>query len=117
MVFKINQELSQFASSEEYKPQLTEVVGLLAYKFPQKSPLAHLLDQSRRETLANELNSFLLGFESMSPTSGLERIIRHLTVLHCNLEDKEKKGKRGSVPGTPLVSSWDLEQFLGDNCI
>lgn len=45
---------------EAYRKELSGVSGLLAYKEPEKSPMAKYMDQSRREHVAEQVNSAIL---------------------------------------------------------
>jgi hypothetical protein len=47
--------------SKEVKETLQDIFSLFAYQDPRRSPTAHLLDQSGRLPVAEELNSAILG--------------------------------------------------------
>jgi hypothetical protein len=48
-------------TNHKLKEQVREVTALIAYKDPFQSQSKHLLTQERRQALAQELNSTLLG--------------------------------------------------------
>lgn len=43
-----------------YRKELSTVGGLLAYRIPEESPMKHYFDQSRREAVAEQVNSAIL---------------------------------------------------------
>lgn len=48
-----------------YLEELGQVGGLLAYKYPEDSPMAKYLSQERREAVANQINSAILRMFSL----------------------------------------------------
>eukprot|EP00160_Parvularia_atlantis_P015841 Unigene4735_Nuclearia_a/m.14489 Unigene4735_Nuclearia_a/g.14489 ORF Unigene4735_Nuclearia_a/g.14489 Unigene4735_Nuclearia_a/m.14489 type:complete len:153 (-) Unigene4735_Nuclearia_a:15-473(-) len=60
--------------------KLEETFSLLAYHDPAKSPVAHLLDASGREAVANALNSAILVYQRSPPIPPLEKLMRQLLV-------------------------------------
>jgi len=66
--------------SEAEQAKLEETYSLLAYPDPFKSPVAHLLDTSGRETVANALNSAILVYQQSPPIPPLEKLVRQVFV-------------------------------------
>lgn len=63
-IFKYGQELSQEFKDDprrEVKKALEETFALIAYPEPHSGPLSHLLDESGRAPVAEELNGAILG--------------------------------------------------------
>lgn len=74
-------------NKEEYD-RLVDTIGLIAYIFPDQSPVAYLLDMSQREELATMLNQAILkhqGFDSVSP---LEKLFLQLDACKGVLQEE-----------------------------
>jgi len=61
--------LTRESDRRTYAEELDQVGGLLAYKVPEKSPMARYLSQERREAVADQINSAVL-CKSQSPHDG-----------------------------------------------
>jgi hypothetical protein len=64
-----------------YLEELGQVGGLLAYKYPEDSPMAKYLSQERREAVANQINSAILHRTGKPAVSNLELYTRYTSVL------------------------------------
>ena len=53
-------EMAQFGGNFKYAQDLQDVLSLLAYPDPLQSPVAHFLDQSRRDLVSAQLNAYIL---------------------------------------------------------
>lgn len=125
---------------DRYQRALTDVAGLLAYADPRTSPVAFYLDQSQRDMLALEINSFIMSRSGNARRPCLEDVVRQCAVVHDLLsgadaasvskvdktdrekdkkEDKEKekeatdKAATTTAPVTPI--RWSLSTFLGNS--
>mmetsp|Transcript_18268 Transcript_18268/g.25585 ORF Transcript_18268/g.25585 Transcript_18268/m.25585 type:complete len:427 (-) Transcript_18268:292-1572(-) len=95
--------LSKFSGlSPEEEQHLQNVLGLLAYDTPLKSPLSYLLEANQREVVADSLNKAILAIEQNKGEnahdevqSGLEKVVRQLLAVQNML--REKVGNRGEV--------------------
>jgi len=58
----------------------SQILGLLAYKDPWKSPIAYLLSQHQREFAADALNNAILSVETSTKVTGsaLENLFKQL---------------------------------------
>jgi hypothetical protein len=75
-------ELYKFEKeSPQYKKDLEEVFSLLAYIEPQKSPMAYLLDESRRDPIISDLNCALLVHTNRPPMPQLEKVVRQTSIV------------------------------------
>lgn len=52
--------LPRESDRKTYAEELDQVGGLLAYKIPEKSPMARYLSQERREAVADQINAAVL---------------------------------------------------------
>lgn len=66
---------------ESLKNELEETFSLLAYPDPFKSSVSHLLDISRRESVANLLNSAILVSQNCPFTPPLETLVRQTSTI------------------------------------
>jgi len=95
------------ALSESQKRPLEDAFSLLAYLDPLDSPLSFLLHPSRRQIVANLLNSVLLDQEGLGGPSELEKAIVQLQIV---IKEMEVAG-----PTPPLIFL-DAEKILsGDH--
>lgn len=51
---------------------MQDVVALIAYEHPEQSPLAHLLEVSQREVVADAVNAAILQVASSGSDSSME---------------------------------------------
>ncbi|KAF1893161.1 hypothetical protein Lal_00001597 [Lupinus albus] len=54
-------KLSPFGKEQKYMEKLQDLMALLAYKEPEKSPMFHLLSSEFRQQVADSLNRVILG--------------------------------------------------------
>jgi len=62
----------------------SQILGLLAYQDPWKSPIAYLLSQYQREFAADALNNAILSIETGTKVNGsaLENLFKQLITTH-----------------------------------
>ncbi|KAI9203815.1 CTLH/CRA C-terminal to lish motif domain-containing protein [Polychytrium aggregatum] len=106
-------ELGQFSTLDSsYVAILQDIVSLIAYADPQSSPMAEYLSQERRERVAEKLNSHILMCENLSPTTGIEQIVKHITVLHDQLHAETTKDSKMMVDKSSNV--WTVSDFMAN---
>ncbi|KAI8639990.1 hypothetical protein BD408DRAFT_420470 [Parasitella parasitica] len=66
------------------RSSLVEIFSLLAYDDPYSSPVANLLEISRRDALATDVNAAILAFQNRPEMPGMERIYKQ--IILCNKE-------------------------------
>ena len=115
----------------KYFETLQDIVALIAYTDPYSSPVSDYLSQKRRDEVASNLNSFILGTfilislpffidflfflysfiaqENLPACSSIERIARQCTIVRESLHEVSKDKKSTSKPSNP---QWSLESFL-----
>ncbi|KAF9265478.1 hypothetical protein L218DRAFT_860010 [Marasmius fiardii PR-910] len=62
--------------NERYMKELTNVVGLMAYRIPETSPVASYLSQERRDALAEQIDKAILCRLELPVISRLELLMR-----------------------------------------
>lgn len=60
-IYDCAQALQDPQERAEYQHELSNISSLLAYKVPEQSPMAKYLTQERREAVADQVNSAILG--------------------------------------------------------
>ncbi|KAI0054156.1 hypothetical protein FA95DRAFT_1551965 [Auriscalpium vulgare] len=85
------QALADPADRAGYQNELSVVSSLLAYKVPERSPMARYLNQDRRQAVADEINSAILYRAGRPSTSYMELYIRYTTVLWNYMNENEFK--------------------------
>lgn len=114
--------ISKPSDREQYREELKNVAGLLAYTVPEKSLMSRYLSQERREAVAEQINSAILSSCSQPVVSTLELVTRQTTVAwaYAN-EHKAVLLPDAVIPPvkdfTPkkegeVVPIFDLETFL-----
>ncbi|KAI9473628.1 MAG: hypothetical protein EXX96DRAFT_578714 [Benjaminiella poitrasii] len=78
------QEEYRHDTREKIRSSLVEIFSLLAYPDPYCSPVAYLMNISRRDALATEVNAAILAFQHRPEMPALERIYRQ--IILCNKE-------------------------------
>mmetsp|Transcript_32304 Transcript_32304/g.80987 ORF Transcript_32304/g.80987 Transcript_32304/m.80987 type:complete len:239 (+) Transcript_32304:200-916(+) len=104
-LFYAQTQLKHFSSDEALLPQLQDYVSLLAYQDVEACPSAPLMNVSKRQELANKINSIILVTISKSAfsCSHLERLVRHYTAsLAAESRPKADSAEKG----------WSLHKFL-----
>ncbi|THH20698.1 hypothetical protein EW146_g723 [Bondarzewia mesenterica] len=93
------QELSALEDRVQYQPQLARISSLMAYKVPENSPVADYMTQTRRDQVADQINSAILYRTGHPAISYLELYIRYTTVIWaCLSEDKVKVPSPANIP-------------------
>ena len=59
-LYVLTNALPRESDRKTYAEELDQVSGLLAYKLPEKSPMARYLSQGRREAVADQINAAVL---------------------------------------------------------
>ncbi|XP_050159422.1 uncharacterized protein LOC126632930 [Malus sylvestris] len=86
-------KLAPFGKVDKYVTKLEDLMALLAYDEPEKSPVFHLLSLDHRQEVADSLNQAILGHSNLPDYSALERLIQQTTVVRqCMIEDNVKNG-------------------------
>ncbi|KAI9003715.1 CTLH/CRA C-terminal to lish motif domain-containing protein [Gaertneriomyces semiglobifer] len=84
-----HKELTKFGHlNPNYMDSLNDILPLIAYADPATSPLQHYLQPDRRQTVAINLNNYILAHSGLPPIPTLEQLVRQMTVvrdLHSNL--------------------------------
>ncbi|CAN1235525.1 Ran-binding protein M homolog [Linum perenne] len=94
-------QLANFFSMPVYNDLVQDCVTLLAYDEPQRSPVSYLLEDARRELVADTVNAMVLLTNQDSKDlqgglqSYLERLVRQLTV--CSLEKRSLNDDQGEA--------------------
>ncbi|KAA1471091.1 hypothetical protein DENSPDRAFT_837018 [Dentipellis sp. KUC8613] len=103
-LYDCSQLLKDPADRAAYHKELASISSLLAYKVPEKSPMASYLSQNRREQVADEVNSAILYRAGLSPISYLELYVRYTGVLWQYLNDLRIKmpPAAGMPPGVRI---------------
>eukprot|EP00871_Galdieria_phlegrea_P004101 jgi/Galph1/4692/GphlegSOOS_G3390.1 len=73
------------ADNIENANRLSEISALLAYEEPLSSPASYLLEQSKREAVAELLHNSFLSAERCPRLSCLEKLVHHLQVTLTSL--------------------------------
>lgn len=81
-------KLTPFGVVNKYVPKLQDVVALLAYEEPLKSPMFHLLSLEYRQHVADNLNRAILGCTDVPGYSALERLMQQTTVVRQQLNQE-----------------------------
>ncbi|KND03907.1 uncharacterized protein SPPG_01359 [Spizellomyces punctatus DAOM BR117] len=106
------EELGKFIfHGPQYLTALNRIIALIAYADPETSPVAEFLSQKRREEVATMLNSYILSYHSLPPTTTMERIVRQATVVREALGEAPKDGKKSGKPQHP---KWQLSILVGE---
>ncbi|KAJ3213791.1 hypothetical protein HDU67_002448 [Dinochytrium kinnereticum] len=120
-------ELGQFGNlGQKYIEVLQDIVALIAYKDPFKSPVARYLSQERRDEVAsNVTNSFAFTLlspnlmiiccgkaaENLPPHTKIESLVAQLITVTDTLHEQSFAEKK--TLGGKLFPKWDLEGFVG----
>lgn len=89
--------LSGFPSVE-----IKDLLSLIAYSEPEKSPVAHLVDPGRRLEVAAKVNAKILAFQDSEPLSPLEILLKHLVATTEELHAQNQE----------MGEKFDLEKFM-----
>eukprot|EP00163_Fabomonas_tropica_P015870 TRINITY_DN28717_c0_g1_i1.p1 TRINITY_DN28717_c0_g1~~TRINITY_DN28717_c0_g1_i1.p1 ORF type:complete len:485 (-),score=81.42 TRINITY_DN28717_c0_g1_i1:181-1635(-) len=105
------EELSSFEAGSAESNAAQEVFSLLAYPKPSESPVAYLLEASRREPVANALNSAILVFQKKPAIPVLERLVKQVSLCSDELANSNVPYARYSHE--ILRSYLDLNEPMG----
>ncbi|XP_058074922.1 uncharacterized protein LOC131223505 isoform X2 [Magnolia sinica] len=89
-------KLTPFGNVDKYVKKLEELMALLAYEEPEKSPMFHLLSMEYRQSVADNLNRAILAHANLPSHSSMERLIQQTTVVRQCLH--QELGKDGPPP-------------------
>lgn len=78
------QEEYRHDTQEKTRSSLVEIFSLLAYRDPYCSPVAYLMNVSRRDALATEVNAAILAYQNRPEMPAMERIYKQ--IMLCNKE-------------------------------
>ena len=107
------QELGKFTTLDaKYVTKLVNITALIAYKDPHTSPLSRYLLQSRRDEVADQVNSFILGRYGAPSITAIEKLAKQATVLRDHLHTDSLKDKKGSN-NKIVYPKWQLSEFVG----
>ncbi|KAI8991187.1 hypothetical protein BDF20DRAFT_843185 [Mycotypha africana] len=90
-LLEYGQQLSEeyrYDSRTKTKSYLMEIFSLLAYPDPYASPVAHLMNVSRRDALATEVNAAILAYQNRPEMPALDRILRQIILTSKELAFK-----------------------------
>ncbi|KAI8637523.1 hypothetical protein BD408DRAFT_424408 [Parasitella parasitica] len=74
------QQLQDEYKNTKYWDELTEPFALLTFADPKSSPLRHLLDASRRDLVASDLNNAIQAYRHRAMRSNLELVLKQAIV-------------------------------------
>ena len=88
--------------SPKFLEVIQDVVALLAYEEPEKSPVASFLQPERRDEVATTLNKAVLSYKDVSPELHIDILLKDLAVVmgELNVETENK------------YSAWSLNSAL-----
>lgn len=81
------ESLQDISDREIYRKELNAVGGLLAYRIPEKSPMACYLTQERRAAVADQVNSAILFHIGDPATSYIELYFRQTSTIWNTMRD------------------------------
>ncbi|XP_008804544.2 glucose-induced degradation protein 8 homolog isoform X3 [Phoenix dactylifera] len=86
-------ELTPLGKLHKYVEKLEDLMALLAYEEPEKSPMFHLLSSDYRQNIADCLNRAILvsAYPNLPSYSSMERLIRQATVVRQFLHQELSK--------------------------
>ncbi|KAJ3177198.1 hypothetical protein HDU85_005976 [Gaertneriomyces sp. JEL0708] len=87
--------------NEEDAQLVKDVISLLAYTLPDDAPAAYLMDESRRYTLADDVNSSSFESDNCGSVSALEQGLKHLLLLRSH----SRVFQDAVTPPTPSMNS------------
>ena len=67
---------------------MEDVLTLLVFKDPSRSPLAHFLSEEQRETLASELNEAILNSQMLQKDPLLSLLLKRLSWAQLQLAER-----------------------------
>eukprot|EP00250_Pteridium_aquilinum_P005859 c15885_g1_i1 orf=254-901(+) len=89
-------EFTAYGKLDRYREKLQDVMTLLAYEEPEKSPVYELLSMDHRQNVADKLNRIVLAHYKLPSSTSLERLLQQLTVARSCLN--QDGGKDGWAP-------------------
>ncbi|KAL0723868.1 hypothetical protein Bca4012_038467 [Brassica carinata] len=89
-------KLAPFGNVHKYVEKLQDIMALLAYEDPEKSPMFHLVSSEYRQQVADYLNRAILEHANHPSVTPMERLLQQVTVARQYLT--EEKGKDAFPP-------------------
>eukprot|EP00268_Persea_americana_P048587 TRINITY_DN5150_c0_g1_i5.p1 TRINITY_DN5150_c0_g1~~TRINITY_DN5150_c0_g1_i5.p1 ORF type:complete len:216 (+),score=42.10 TRINITY_DN5150_c0_g1_i5:119-766(+) len=89
-------KLTSFGKVQKYVEKLEDLMALLAYEEPEKSPMFHLLNLEYRQSVVDSLNRAILAHSNLPSHSTMERLLQQTTVVTLCLN--QELGKDGPPP-------------------
>ncbi|CAN8311415.1 unnamed protein product [Cochlearia groenlandica] len=83
--------LAPFGKVQKYVEKLEDVMALLAYEDPEKSPMFHLLSYDYRQQVADNLNRTILEHANHPRYTPMERLIQQVIVARQYLTEENGK--------------------------
>lgn len=80
-LYEFVQELGNPEQRADYQEPLERIGSLIAYKIPEKSPVKFYMEQARRDSVADQINSAVLYRMGRPALSYLELYVRYTTVV------------------------------------
>nr|XP_010933002.1 glucose-induced degradation protein 8 homolog isoform X1 [Elaeis guineensis] len=84
-------KLTPLGRVHKYVQKLEDLMALLAYEEPEKSPMFHLLSSDYRQNIADCLNQAILAHANLPSYSSMERLIQQATVVRQFLHQELSK--------------------------
>ncbi|PON52013.1 LIS motif containing protein [Parasponia andersonii] len=86
-------KLTPFEKMEKYVSKIEDILALLAYDEPEKSPVFHYLSPEYRQQVADSLNRAILAHANLPSYTAMERLIKQTTIVRqCLSQDTGKDG-------------------------
>lgn len=83
--------LAPFGNFQKYVGKLEDVIALLAYEDPEKSPMFYLLSSEYRQQVADDLNRTILEHANHPSYTPMERLLQQVTVARQYLTEENGK--------------------------
>ncbi|CAH8354388.1 unnamed protein product [Eruca vesicaria subsp. sativa] len=83
--------LAPFGEVQKYVGKLEDVMALLAYEDPEKSPMFYLLSSEYRQQVADNLNRTILEHTNHPSYTPMERLLQQVTVARQYLTEENGK--------------------------
>ncbi|KAJ0244968.1 Uncharacterized protein HA466_0184780 [Hirschfeldia incana] len=84
-------KLAPFGNVQKYVEKLQDIMALLAYEEPEKSPMFHLVSSEYRQQVADHLNRALLEHGNHPSYTPMERLLQQVTVARQYLTEENGK--------------------------
>ncbi|XP_078435466.1 lisH and RanBPM domains containing protein isoform X2 [Wolffia australiana] len=80
--------LTPFGKIQRYVGKLEDLMALLAYEEPEKSPMFHLLSPEHQQNVAEKLNQAILAHANLPSHSLMEKLVRQISVVRQCLQQE-----------------------------